>query len=91
MPPTIIRDLHLEQHGYRVVPMGPSFIAFPDGRYLLAHDEASRDVDEVAKFSRRDAERLGDYEAWLRGVADVLVAAAAADPAASRLAPTAAT
>ena len=52
--------------------MGPSFIAFPDGRYLLAHDEASRDVDEVAKFSRRDAERLGDYEAWLRGVADVL-------------------
>ena len=72
MPPTIIRDLRLEQHGYRVVPMGPSFIAFPDGRYLLAHDEASRDVDEVAKFSRRDAERLGDYEAWLRGVADVL-------------------
>jgi phytoene dehydrogenase-like protein len=26
----------------------------------------------VAMFSRRDAERLGDYEAWLRGVADVL-------------------
>ncbi|CAN5837962.1 NAD(P)/FAD-dependent oxidoreductase [soil metagenome] len=72
MPPTIIRDLRLEEHGYRVVPMGPSFIAFPDGRYLLAHDEASRDVDEVAKFSRRDAARLGDYEAWLRGVADVL-------------------
>ena len=72
MPPTIIRDLQLEEHGYRVEPMGPSFIAFPDGRYLLAHDEASRDVDEVAKFSTRDAARLGDYEAWLRGVADVL-------------------
>ena len=72
MPPTILRDLRLEQHGYQVVPMGPSFVAFPDGRYLLAHDEASRDVDEVAKFSQRDAERLGDYEAWLRGVADVL-------------------
>ena len=72
MPPTIIADLRLAEHGYRVVPMGPSFVAFPDGRYLLAHDEASRDVDEVAKFSRRDAERLADYEAWLRGVADVL-------------------
>ncbi len=72
MPPTIIRELRLAEHGYRVEPMGPSFIAFPDGRYLLAHDEASRDVDEVAKFSTRDAARLGDYEAWLRGVADVL-------------------
>jgi phytoene dehydrogenase-like protein len=72
MPPTIIRDLRLEDHGYRVVPMGPSFVAFPDGRYLLAHDDARRDVDEVAKFSRRDASRLGEYDAWLHGVADVL-------------------
>ena len=72
MPPTIIRDLHLADHGYHVVPMGPTFVAFPDGRSLLLHDEAARDVDEVAKFSRHDAERLGDYEAWLKGVADVL-------------------
>jgi phytoene dehydrogenase-like protein len=72
MPPTILDDLRLAEHGYRVVPMGPSFIAFPDGRFLLMHDEAARDTGEVAKFSRRDAERLVDYEAWLRGVADVL-------------------
>ena len=37
--------------------MGPSFIAFPDGRSLLLHDEAAPDLDEVAKFSGRDAER----------------------------------
>ena len=52
MPPTIIDDLRLAEHGYHVVPMGPSFIAFPDGRHLLLHDEAASDVDEVAKFSR---------------------------------------
>jgi phytoene dehydrogenase-like protein len=72
MPPTIIRDLSLEAHGYHVVPMGPSFVAFPDGRYLYVHDDPTRNVDEVAKFSRRDAERLPEYEAWLHGVADVL-------------------
>jgi phytoene dehydrogenase-like protein len=72
MPPTIISDLRLTEHGYHVVPMGPSFVAFPDGRYLLAHEEASRDYDEFAKFSKRDADRLGEYEAWLHGVADVL-------------------
>src|SRR6478672_6774521 len=31
MPPTILRDLDLARHGYRVLPMGPSFVAFPDG------------------------------------------------------------
>ena len=36
------------------------------------HDVAERDVDEVAKFSPKDAERLGEFEAWIHGVADVL-------------------
>jgi phytoene dehydrogenase-like protein len=52
--------------------MGPSFVAFPDGRYLLAHDDAERDQAEFAKFSARDAAALPHYEAWLKGVADVL-------------------
>jgi phytoene dehydrogenase-like protein len=72
MPPTILRDLDLARHGYRVLPMGPSYIAFPDGRSLLLEDEASRNVEEVAKFSKHDAANLGDYEAWIAGLADVL-------------------
>jgi phytoene dehydrogenase-like protein len=72
MPPTIIENLALQHHGYHVVPMGPSFIAFPDERYLLLHEEPGRDRDEIAKFSRRDAERIDDYHAWLHGLADVL-------------------
>ena len=52
--------------------MGPSFVAFPDGRSLLLEDEPSRNIEEVSKFSRRDAANLGDYEAWLAGLADVL-------------------
>jgi phytoene dehydrogenase-like protein len=71
MPPTILRDLDLARHGYHVVPMGPSYVAFPDGRSMLLNDD-ERDRDEIAKFSRRDADRLGDYYAWLGGVADVL-------------------
>src|SRR3954467_13407662 len=41
MPPTVIRDLKLVENGYRVVPMGPSFAPFDDGRaLLLPEDEA---------------------------------------------------
>ncbi len=72
MPPTILRDLELARHGYHVIPMGPSYIAFPDGRSLLLDDEPSRNIDEVAKLSKHDAANLMDYEAWLRGLADVL-------------------
>src|SRR4051812_42685154 len=72
MPPTILRDLDLARHGYHVLPMGPSYIAFPDGRSMLLEDEPSRNVEEVSKFSKRDAENLADYEAWIAGLADVL-------------------
>ena len=72
MPPTILEDLKLAEHGYHVIPMGPTFIALPDGRYLLAEDDPELDRDEVAKFSSKDADRLGDYHAWISGVADVL-------------------
>ena len=72
MPPTIIDDLRLRDHGYRVIPMGPSYLPFPDGRSLLLEEDPRRDQAEIAKFSRRDAERYPDYWAWLAGVADVL-------------------
>ena len=32
MPDTILRDLQLERHGYRVHPVGPYVVPFPDGR-----------------------------------------------------------
>src|SRR5437016_11979656 len=32
MPPTILRDLQLARHGYKVFPLGPYYQAFPDGR-----------------------------------------------------------
>src|SRR2546422_1356335 len=32
MPDTIIRDLRLVEHGYRIHTVGPYFVPFPDGR-----------------------------------------------------------
>ncbi len=72
MPPTIINDLRLPEHGYRVIPMGPSFVPFPDGRALVLDGDAATDHDRIAAFSRQDADAMHRYEAWLRGVGDVL-------------------
>jgi phytoene dehydrogenase-like protein len=73
MPPTIIRELDLERHGYKVYPMGPYYQAWPDGRSLKVFaDDARRNHEEVAKFSRKDAEAMPRWDAWLEGLAAVL-------------------
>ena len=55
--PKIISDLDLAAHGLRVVerPVA-NFLPLDDGRYLKVG--GGRTKEEVAKFSRRDAERL---------------------------------
>ncbi len=73
MPPTIIRELNLKQHGYDVTPFGPYFQAFPDGRSITVYaDDAKKSYDSIAQFSKKDAETLPKWEAWMKDVSDVL-------------------
>ena len=73
MPPTIVRELNLERHGYKVHPMGPSYQAFPEGGSLIIYeDDPKRTHEQLAKFSKRDADALPKYNAWLEGIADVM-------------------
>ena len=73
MPPTIIRELNLKRHGYDVTPFGPYFQAFPDGRAITVYaDDAKKSYDSIAQFSKKDAETLPKWEAWMKGVSDVL-------------------
>jgi phytoene dehydrogenase-like protein len=72
MPDTILRDLQLERHGYRAIPTGPYFVPFPDGRYIIQHDDPAQNYAEFAKFSKKDADALERWEAWIGGLADVL-------------------
>ncbi|MDE2304660.1 MAG: NAD(P)/FAD-dependent oxidoreductase [Gammaproteobacteria bacterium] len=69
--PKVIRDLDLAGHGLRVVEREISnFLPLADDGYLKVG--AGRTAGEVAKFSRRDAERLDAYGQRLDAIADVL-------------------
>jgi len=69
----IVRDLRLADYGYEVLPRNPSsFTPFPDGRSLLLGPDAELTRKEIAKFSKRDAERYPQYEAMLERVAAVV-------------------
>jgi phytoene dehydrogenase-like protein len=69
--PKIIRDLDLPRHGLRIVERKlANFLPLDESTYLKVG--AGRTAREVAKFSPRDAERLGAYGERLEVIADVL-------------------
>jgi len=73
MPDEIIRDLDLARHGYRIHPMGPYYVAFPDGgSVMIGSEDAARDTAAIKRFSARDAAAYPRWKEWLRGIADVL-------------------
>src|SRR6266851_1264892 len=73
LPPTIINDLQLPRHGYKIFPMGPYYQAFPEGGSIkLYADDAKRNHEEVARWSVKDADAMPRWDAWLAGLAEVL-------------------
>ena len=69
--PKVIADLHLVEHGLRVVERPyANFLPLPGGRAFRLGGE--RTQAEVAQWSARDAERLPGYYAMLERVVVVL-------------------
>jgi phytoene dehydrogenase-like protein len=71
--PEIIRDLHLADHGFALLERNPaSFSPFPDGRFLIMGPDREETQQQIAKFSRRDAENYPKYNAMLERVAELV-------------------
>lgn len=80
--PEIIRELRLAQYGLKILPRNPSsFTPLLEGRSLTLGHDARANYDEIAKFSKRDAEAYPRYQSLLERVAATL------DPILNRPAP----
>ncbi len=73
LSPHVMRDLDLARHGLRIVERTAANFWPVDARrfLLMPHDAAGRSR-AVARFSKRDAERLPSYEAALGRAASIL-------------------
>ena len=70
--PQVVRRFDLARHGYRVVRQSPAFfVPFPDGRSLTLYGD-DRDLQEIGKFSRRDAAVYPEFHAMLERVGTFL-------------------
>lgn len=64
MHPKIVRDLQLPRYGFEILRRDPSsFTPIPDGDYLLLGSDERFNAEQIARFSRRDAENFLRYEA----------------------------
>jgi phytoene dehydrogenase-like protein len=69
----IVRELELERFGYAVDAKDPAFFSmFPDGRHFFMWQDDRKTLDEIAKFSKHDAEVFPAYEKHLEKLAEVV-------------------
>jgi phytoene dehydrogenase-like protein len=69
----IVRELELERFGYQVDAKDPAFFsAFPDGSYFFMWQDRARTLQEIAKFSKRDAGVYAAYEDHLERISQVV-------------------
>ncbi len=78
--PEIIRDLRLKEHGLEVFPYRTSFTPFPDGRSLLMGLGRKEDAEQIARFSRKDAEAWPQFDVAIARMADFIRPTLAAPP-----------
>jgi phytoene dehydrogenase-like protein len=71
MQERIIRELDLPRYGYQVYAKDPAFFTpFPDGRHLTMWQDRTRTCEEIAKFSRKDAETYPKYEDFVERLSE---------------------
>jgi len=71
--PAVARDMRLAKRGLRVDQSNPQHCnLYADGRHLYLHDDLERTCEEIARFSKRDAEAYRRMDAELGRVAHFL-------------------
>jgi phytoene dehydrogenase-like protein len=65
MPPTVLRELDLGKHGYKIYPQHGYFVPHARGTFLQLHADPARRHAEISKFSKRDADAMVRWDAWL--------------------------
>jgi len=69
----IVEDLELRRHGFDVYQIDPArFQPFPDGSRLLFWKDIERTQREIARISRRDAQRFPEWLDFWRRAASII-------------------
>jgi phytoene dehydrogenase-like protein len=73
MPPRIERELELRRHGYRVSLIDPDYwLPYPDGSSLTLWGDVGRTAEEIARFSKKDADAYVEFDGYFERLGRLL-------------------
>jgi phytoene dehydrogenase-like protein len=72
VPPSLVRDLRLDRHGYHVYPQGPYFSPHRDGGYLQLPPDGAARREQIEKFSSKDADAIDIWDRRMDEIGAVL-------------------
>jgi phytoene dehydrogenase-like protein len=71
--PDVVRDMQLVKHGLKLITPEVGVVALsPDGRALTLYNDVKKSVQEIGKFSQKDAVKYPELQASLAKVGKVL-------------------
>jgi phytoene dehydrogenase-like protein len=77
----VVRDMQLEKHGLRLITPDVGVVALsPDGRALILENDVKKSVQEIGKFSQKDAAKYPEFQTSLAKVSKVIDEALALAP-----------
>lgn len=69
----ILKEMQLERHGLHIIRPDPRvFAPLPDGRALILYDDPAHSAREIARFSKKDAEKFPEFHSVLARLATVV-------------------
>jgi len=72
MPPYIVNDLGLRNHGYKINPLGMGYLPHPDGRSIIDSGTNAATYASYGQYSKKDGERIGPYYEWIGRIASIM-------------------
>ncbi|MFQ5817433.1 MAG: phytoene desaturase family protein [Terriglobia bacterium] len=71
--PDIFKDMQLDRHGLQMIQPDPRLFApSPEGRALILYSDPAKSAQEIAKFSRKEAEKYLEFQRVLGRMAKVI-------------------
>jgi len=79
--PDVVRDMQLEKHGLQLISPDVATVSLsPDGRALTLYRNLEKSVQEIAKFSQKDAAKYPEFQQTLNKISKVIAEALALTP-----------
>jgi phytoene dehydrogenase-like protein len=73
MPPAVVRELELEKFGYRVSILDPDYwVPYKDGTSMTLWGDVGKTTEEIAKFSKKDADAYREFDRYFTRVGQLL-------------------